>query len=206
VSPPTHPPSPSFPAIVLAAGASSRMGQSKALLRIHPDRTFLGRILRTLSDASLDPLIVVTREQLDLAAAWGDPRATEVIQVINPDPSRGQLSSLICGLNALSDAPSAILVALVDVPLPKLESVRALIDAWLRTRAPLVRPVHRGLYGHPVIFGDALLTLLRDANPAEGAKPVVRAFTDRSVAVEVDDPGVLRDVDTPEEYQRLFEV
>jgi molybdenum cofactor cytidylyltransferase len=181
------------------------MGQTKALLSIQPDRTFLGRVLRTLADAALDPLIVVARERIDITAAWGDPRSTAVVQVVNPDPARGQLSSLVCGLDALTDRPPAILMTLVDVPLARVESVRALVDAWLRTRAPLVRLVHGGRHGHPVIFGDALLTALRDANPAEGAKPVVRAFADRGVDVDVDDPGVMRDIDTPEEYRRLFE-
>jgi molybdenum cofactor cytidylyltransferase len=178
------------------------MGQTKALLPIQPGRTFLGRILSTLVEAALDPLIVVSRSRLDIAAAWDDPRWRAVIQTINPDPSRGQLSSLVCGLEALSD-PAAILMTLVDVPLARVDTVQTLVEAWQRTRAPLVRPVYDGRHGHPVIFGGPMLTSLRAADPVEGAKPVVRAFAERGVDVAVNDPGVLVDVDTPDDYRRL---
>jgi len=181
------------------------MGQTKALLPIHPGGTLLGRILATLSDANLDPLMVVTRAHIDIAAGWVDSRSQAVMQTINPDPSRGQLSSLFCGVDALAGPPQAILMTLVDVPLPRVETVRALIDAWQRTRAPLVRPVHAGRHGHPVIFGDTLLRALRLADPLDGARPVVRSFAARGVDVVVDDPGVLQDIDTPDEYRRLIQ-
>jgi molybdenum cofactor cytidylyltransferase len=196
---------PQLGGIVLAAGASSRMGQTKALLQIQPGHTLLGRILGTLSEASLDPLIVVSRARLDIAAAWNHARSSDVIQTINPDPSRGQLSSLLCGLDALANDPPAILMTLVDIPLPRVDTVRSLIDTWQRTRAPLVRPVHDGRHGHPVIFGATLLMGLRAADPAEGAKPLVRAFAARGVDVVVDDAGVLLDIDTPDDYRRLIQ-
>ena len=194
---------PCLPGIVLAAGASSRMGQTKALLPIQPGRTLLGRILGTFCEAALAPLVVVSRTHLDIADAWGDPQSDAVLQVINPDPARGQLSSLLCGLEALPERPPAIVMTLVDVPLPSVETVRTLMEAWHRTRAPLVRPVCDGRHGHPVIFGGPLLASLRAADLAEGAKPVVRAFAARGVDIGVDDRGVLVDVDTPEDYRRL---
>ena len=72
------------------------MGQTKALLPIQPGRTLLGRILGTFREAALAPLVVVSRTHLDIADAWGDPQSDAVLQVINPDPARGQLSSLLC--------------------------------------------------------------------------------------------------------------
>jgi molybdenum cofactor cytidylyltransferase len=192
---------PRLAGIVLAAGAASRMGQTKALLPIQPGHTLLGRILGTLNDAALDPLIVVSRAPFDISSAWNHARSIDVIQTINPDPARGQLSSLLCGLDALANDPPAIVMTLVDIPLPRVDTVRSLVDAWRRTRAPLVRPVH----GHPVIFGAPLLLGLRSADPAEGAKPLVRAFASRSVDVVVDDAGVLLDFDTPEDYRRLIQ-
>lgn len=180
------------------------MGQTKALLPIQPGRTLLGRILSTFSDAALAPLVVVSRMHLDIADAWGDLRSGDVLQAINPDPARGQLSSLLCGLDALPENPPAIVMTLVDVPLPSVETVRTLVDAWHRTRAPLIRPVCDGRHGHPVIFAGPMLASLRAANPAEGAKPVVRAFAERGVDVAVDDRGVLVDLDTPEDYRRLM--
>jgi molybdenum cofactor cytidylyltransferase len=193
-----------LPGIVLAAGASSRMGQTKALLPIQPGRTLLGRVLTTLSAAGIEPLVVVSRSHLEIGDAWDDARSADVVQTINPDPSRGQLSSLVCGLDALSTTWPAVLMTLVDVPLPRVDTVRLLVDAWRRTQAPLVRPMHEGRHGHPAIFGAALLDSLRAADVGEGAKPIVRAFADRAIDVAVDDPGVLVDVDTPDAYRRLI--
>jgi len=158
VKPSDESPQPAIPAIVLAAGGSIRMGRSKARLPIQPDGTFLGRILRTLAEAGLDPLIAVTRERLDIPSLWHDARSARVIEVINPEPARGQLSSLLCGLDAIAQPPQAVLMTLVDVPLPAAATVRALVASWHRTRVPLVRPLHAGRHGHPVIFGEALLT------------------------------------------------
>lgn len=193
---------PSLPGIVLAAGASTRMGRPKLLLPIVPGGTLLGRVLGTLSDAGVAPLIVVAREPFDLADAWSDPRVHQVRVVINPQPDLGQLSSLVCGIAALDAAAPAALTTLVDVPLVRQSTIAALLRAWEHDRAVLVRPVYEGRHGHPVIFGRALLDALVHADPAEGARPVVRSFAGDAVDVPVDDPGVLIDFDTPDEYAR----
>jgi molybdenum cofactor cytidylyltransferase len=181
------------------------MGRPKALLPLEPGGTVLGRILGTLADAHLSPLVLVTRAYVDVSVAWQDARADTVIQIVNPDPARGQLSSLLCGVDALRGEPPAILVTLVDIPLPRVDSVQALVDAWRRSGAPLVRPIYEGRHGHPVLFGRALVDRLRTANLAEGAKPVVHAFADQGIDVFVDDPGVLVDIDSPDDYARLID-
>ncbi len=92
-------------------------------------------------------------------------------------------------------------MTLVDVPLVKPSTVAALLARTAASRAPILRAVHDGRHGHPVIFGRAVFAALRAADPAAGAKAVVRAFDVDDV--EVDDPGVVRDVDTPDDYDRL---
>lgn len=186
--------------IVLAAGASSRMGRPKAFLPMAPGGTMLGRVLGTLADAGIDPLIVVARTRFDPASAWSDSRAAGVRVVVNPDPERGQLSSFVCGIDALDPAAPCALMTLVDVPLVRPASVAALVRAWRGAQVMLVRPVHGGRHGHPVIFGRRLLDALRRADCSEGAKPIVRAFASQGLEVPVDDPGVLVDLDTPDEY------
>ena len=190
------------PGIVLAAGASVRMGRPKAFLPLVPGGTVLGRVLGLLADAGVSPLIVVAREAFAVASAWEDPRAADVRVIVNPDPDRGQLSSLVCGIDALAAEAPAALMTLVDIPLVQPSTVAALLAAWFRDPAPLVRPIHEGRHGHPVIFGRALLDALKRADPAEGAKPTVRSFAWDAVSVPVDDPGVLIDLDTPDEYER----
>lgn len=191
------------PGLILAAGASSRMGRPKALLALAPGgEPFVARIARTLAGAGVDPVVIVTRAELAGAIRAAAPHAGVVV---NPHPERGQLSSLLAGLETLGEEVEGVLVALVDVPSVRRETVARLLEAWRRSRAPLVRPACGGRYGHPVIFGVPLLEALRGADLDEGARPVVRRFTPQAVTVEVDDPAVLLDVDTPSEYERLVD-
>ena len=190
-----------IPAIVLAAGASSRMGRPKALLRIGGD-TFIRRILRALREGGAGETVVVVR-----------PHADEVLREIaevnlgraveNPDPGRGQLSSLLSGLAAVEGpGVSAVLVTLVDVPLVRPDTVATLLARAAGSRADVLRPVHRGRHGHPVIFRSAVFDALRAADPATGAKAVMRGYPVEDV--EVEDGGVTEDVDTPADYDRLI--
>lgn len=190
-----------IPAILLAAGASSRMGRPKALLDLD-GRTFVRCILDTLRQGGAADAVVVVRPGAagvaEEVSAAGFGRVVE-----NTNPDRGQLSSLIAGLDAV-DAPgvTAVLVTLVDVPLVRPSTVTALLARTLVSSAPILRAAHRGRHGHPVVFRRDVFAALRTADPAVGAKAVVRAFEVEDV--EVDDPGVVRDVDTPLDYERLL--
>ncbi len=195
-----------IPAIVLAAGASSRMGQPKAALPLGPGHTVLSRGVGALLDAGVTRVVVVAgahpgavREALRSVA---DSR---VAVVDHPGWTRGQLSSLLRGLEAV-DAPHVrgILMTLVDVPLVSPDTVRTLLRAWQETGAPIVRPARRGVHGHPVLFDRRVFQVLRDADPAEGAKPVVRAYANVLLDVEVDDEGAFVDLDDPEDYTRVL--
>jgi len=186
--------------IVLAAGASVRMGRPKALLKIE-GRTFIRRILDTLHEGGIDEVVVVLRPSVPDAA--GEVAAGAGRVVSNPRADEGQLSSLIAGLDAV-DAPGvdSILVTLVDVPLIQSSTVHALVDRASRSPAPILRVTCRGRHGHPVIFKRAVFDALRRADPSVGAKAVMRAIDVENV--EVDDPGVVRDIDTPEDYAGMI--
>jgi molybdenum cofactor cytidylyltransferase len=124
--------------------------------------------------------------------------------VRNPDPSRGQISSLWAGMDAaMTPDLEGLLMTLVDVPMVRDSTVRAVIDAWRRSHAPIVRPAIGQRHGHPVLFDRAVFDELRRAPIDEGAKAVVHAYADRVVNVAVDDEGCLVDVDTPADYARL---
>jgi molybdenum cofactor cytidylyltransferase len=125
--------------------------------------------------------------------------------VENPDADTGQLSSVLAGLRA-ADAPAVggILVVPVDMPSISADTVAALLAAFRATGAPIVRAIHRGRHGHPVIFARTIFKELARADPSLGAKAVLRAHDAAIVNVDVDDPGVLTDVDTPEDYLRMF--
>jgi CTP:molybdopterin cytidylyltransferase MocA len=195
-----------IPAIVLAAGKSSRMGRPKATLPLQGD-TFLSRIVRTLRAARVDDVVVVVGHEADRIVHALEQTGASVRFVANPQYESGQLSSLIRGLNAV-DRPgiAAALVTLVDVPLVAPDTVRAVIDRYQQTRALIVRPVRHGEHGHPVLVDRSLFDEIRRADPAEGAKAVVRAHASAAGDVEVDDEGAFFDIDTDEAYALAVEL
>ena len=185
------------------------MGRPKTLLLVDGRDTFTTRLVRTLREGGVDDVLVVAPAdgpveeiKVALAAVPPEPRV-----VVNPNPSRGQLSSLLVGLGAI-DRPgvAAVLIALVDVPLVSPGTVSALLDAYAATRPPIVRPTRPDdkSHGHPVIFDRAVFGELRQASFQTGAKDVVRAHEAEITNVPVDDDGAFQDIDTPEDYQRIF--
>jgi molybdenum cofactor cytidylyltransferase len=193
-------------AVVLAAGDSSRMGSPKAALLTPDGDSFITRIVRTLRDAGVGDLVIVTGRHHDAVIdALVRDRVAPLPRIVrNPDPSRGQLSSLLTGIDALvTPHTEAVMMTLVDVPLVRTATVIAVIEEWRRTRAPIVRPAIGDRHGHPVIFDRVVLDEIRRAPLDTGAKSVVRAHDRELVNVPVDDEGCLRDVDTPSDYEAL---
>lgn len=193
-------------ALVLAGGASQRMGRPKALLDLGGE-TFVARLIRVVTRVGASPVVVVTGVHdaaIRLALATSD---APVRLVHNPAGDRGQLGSLLVGLDALESAHAeAVLVAPVDVPGVREDTVAALVEAWRRTRAPVTRPSFDGRHGHPVVFDRAVFADLVKAPPDQGARSVVRGLGAAVVDVPVGDEMVAFDVDTPEDYERLREM
>jgi len=181
-------------AVVLAAGRSSRMGRPKATLP-YRGSTFLGAILETLREAEVDsPRVVFGPDSGEVALEDGTV-------VVNPDPDRGMLSSVRCGVEALAEGAEAFLLWPVDHPAVRPDTVRAILDAY--RPGAIVRPRYRGAHGHPVLFASSLIPELLAADPTIGARAVVRAVPERIVDVDVDDGGVVADIDTPGDYEIL---
>jgi len=182
------------------------MGRPKALLPCLPAaETFTARIVRSLRAGGVSDVVVVGRDADDDLRTHVAGLEPATAFVVNPDPSRGQLSSVLVAVEyAAHRSAEAILVMPVDIPRVRPDTIAAALAAFIRRDAPIVRMMHRGRHGHPVIFRATLFDALRAADPSIGAKAVVRAYADQVLNVEVDDPGVLHDVDVPEDYERLF--
>lgn len=192
-------------AIVLAAGSSSRMGRSKALLPCSPEGpTFVARIAGTLREAGIGDVLVVGRADDRVLQEHVQSFSPPGTFVVNPDPARGQLSSLLAGLDAAHDA-DGVLVWPVDCPLVRAGTLTAILTRAAARGAPLARPVRGGRHGHPVFFHRAVFVDLRSADPEVGARAVVRARAGEVLDVEVNDPGILADIDTPADYDALME-
>lgn len=194
-----------IPAVVLAAGRSSRMGRAKASLPIDDRDTFLTRIVRTFLEAGVDDVVIVVGHEGESIAAAFAASTLPARFVHNPDYDRGQLSSLIAGLSVV-DRPGVIatLVTLVDVPLVGVDTVRTVVDCYRRTHAPIVRPMAGTRHGHPMLIDRSLFDRLRAADPTLGAKPIVRAHASPSGDIAVDDEGAFTDIDTEEDYRRVL--
>jgi molybdenum cofactor cytidylyltransferase len=181
------------------------MGSPKALL---PDRDgvpFIVRIVSSMRTAGLSNLVVVTGRHhdaiVDVLAQSPEPAAALVVR--NPDPTRGQLSSLWTALDVCPPGTEAVVMTLVDVPMLAPSTIARVVETWRRTRAPIVRPAFGTRRGHPVIFDRSVFDELRRAPVELGARAVVSAHYEEVVNVPVEDPGCVVDIDTPDEYRRV---
>jgi molybdenum cofactor cytidylyltransferase len=162
-------------------------------------------LARALLDGGVTDALIVGRPDDEALQRELARLGTSVRYVVNPYADTGQLSSVVAGLNA-ADRPGVrgILVTPVDAPYVRSSTIRALIETASTAHPPIVRPAYRGRHGHPVIFARSVFDELRRADSSVGAKAVVHAHAADIINVEIDDPGVLADVDTPEDYDRII--
>ncbi|HBY62517.1 MAG TPA: hypothetical protein DEH78_22065 [Solibacterales bacterium] len=186
--------------IILAGGASRRMGRPKPLLTIG-DETFADRLIRVLSTVC-QPVVLVLGHQAEAIRA-GVRRLDEVWVTVNADPERGQLSSLQTGLRAVPAAHEAAMFVPVDYPAVSEQTVARLAEAI--RHAPLAIPRFGGRNGHPVCVRREIVEELL-ALPVEGqAREVIHRRHELARFIECDDPGIVNDIDEPADYQRLAE-
>jgi molybdenum cofactor cytidylyltransferase len=193
--------------VVLSAGDSSRMGSPKALLPDPDGVPFIVRIVSSMRKAGLSDLVVVTGKHHDaiVEVLARSPEHVAALVVRNPDPARGQLSSLWTAMDACPPDTEAVVMTLVDVPMLAPSTIAHVVETWRRTRAPIVRPAFGTRRGHPVIFDRAVFDELRRAPVELGARAVVSAHYQEVVNVPVEDPGCVVDIDTPDEYRRAVQ-
>ena len=178
------------------------MGTPKATLA-YRGRTFLELIVETLRAGGLERIFVVLGHQAAEIQQRVEIDGAQV--VINPDYRSGQTSSLRAGLRALiADDTEAVLLCLVDHPAVSAETVRIVASVFRDGGAPVVIPTYHGRRGHPVLIGRQLFEELLALTAGAGADSVVRKYRPVTKFVEVEDEGVITDVDDPESYRRLI--
>jgi molybdenum cofactor cytidylyltransferase len=191
-------------AILLAAGESSRMGELKALLPWQ-GVTLLEHQLRSLLDAGVQHVVVVLGHDAD--------RLKPVVEAIdgaswtlNPDYLQGKTTSLKTGIAALTGQDvSDVLLLNVDQP-RNADTVRTLLERQQASNFLITIPTHGGNGGHPILLNAGLLPELADIDEeSQGLKAVVRRHADATERFEVDDPTLLWDLNTPEQYQQAVD-
>ncbi len=200
--------SPSFCGVILAAGESSRMGRDKALLAWPPGpasrSTFLSATIELLQAPS-DLVIVVAGKNAGSLQPVVDAAAGYL--VVNRHPELGQFSSLQVGLReVLNHGRDAAIVALVDRPPAQPATLALLCEAFSHAYESgkwAVVPEHGGRHGHPILIGREMIEAFLRAPATSTAREVEHALERRILYVPVDDPNVVANVDTPEDYERL---
>jgi molybdenum cofactor cytidylyltransferase len=194
--------------LVLAAGASARMGRDKLLLPLGGE-PLLRRAVRTALGAGLEPVLVVLPP--GAAAAREALAGLGCLVVENPDPARGQGSSLAEGIGALPADVAAAVVLLPDMPRVTAEMIAALVDRWRETGAPLVLSDYGGTQAPPALHARPLLAELAARGGDQPGKAVVAAHRAEAEVLrwpaegllDLDTPDDLRRLDTPDDLRRL---
>lgn len=183
--------------IILAAGASSRMHAPKALLEYRGE-TFVARLVRVFSQFC-DPVTVVLGYHADAIRAAVDAKF-----VVNPDPDRGQLSSLQTALAGIPEDVDGFLFTPVDCPAVEPETLAALVEAF-RRGARIAIPRFDGRRGHPVCVARSLAAEFLALPPASETREIIQRHSSAIEYIGVNDAGILADIDDLAAYRALVE-
>lgn len=201
----------SFAGLILAAGESSRMGSDKALLPWPPPQngappgqdTFLSSCIRSLSLSTDFMLVVAGRNESVLAPVV---YANGASLIVNPNPERGQFSSLQIGVReVLNRGRDAAVITLVDRPPASPETVETLRRAYEAASQDIwaIVPEFSGQHGHPFIAGRELIEAFLRAPASAAARDIEHQHQAHIQYVPVSDPNVVLNINTPDEYQQL---
>ncbi len=189
-------------AVVLAAGRSARLGEPKQLLKAGK-KTVLETVIHRFEMSGVEEVVLVLGYRADeilKKSEFGDARV-----VVNLDYEQGLASSLRVGIDAINPGASAVIVALGDQPLLSVHTIDSLLEKYSETHGLIVAPFLERRRGNPVLFDKSLFPELRKMQGDEGAKGVIERMKDKVVKVQVEDFGVLLDIDTEEDYLRFRE-
>jgi len=184
-------------AVVLTGGKSERMGRPKALLRFQ-GRTFLEHVLAAIRDAGIEQTaVVVGHHRKEIHEAF-----PALSLVYNPDYNDGMSTSVKAGLKALPRGVAGAGIFLVDHP--QIDAATIALLAGELCRGHVILPAYGERRGHPVFFAADLFDEILALGPGEGLNQVVRRDPQRVIVVPVANPGVLLDIDTPEQFENLL--
>lgn len=186
-------------AIILAAGESKRMGKPKLLLPFG-EKTIIETVVNNAIQSKADEVLVVLGSNAEKMAE--KIRDFPVKISVNPNFCQGMLSSIQWGFKSLPEDTRAALVMLGDQPLIPSSVIDRVIDAYNQTEKSIVLPVYNKRRGHPILVDMKHGGEVKGLNPETGLRALVHNHTEDILEVEVDTPGILRDIDTVEDYSK----
>ncbi len=190
-------------AILLAAGESKRMGQPKQLLPVD-GQPILVRSLRNLITSQVDEVILVLGYYAELILAEVRRYFQEGFKVVvNPYYREGMSRSLQEGLRQINKESEAVLIALADQPFVETQSLNKIIQAYHNTPYGIIVPTYRGQRGNPVLLSLKYRQEMESLTGDVGCREILKRYREDVLEVEVDSPGILKDIDTPVDYHSL---
>lgn len=197
-----RPDEPKMGAVVLAAGGSQRFGRCKQLMRLH-GKPLLQHALDSALNTGVDEIVLVLGA--DAEAILKEVEIGRARVVRNDRPEEGMSRSLKIGLAALSPDTEGALIVLGDQPFVSSEAMETLIDTFRKTHPAAVLPTYNGFRGNPVLLSRSLFDEMQKVEGDIGCRALFGNHPDQIVKVAVDDPGVIIDIDTPEDFERAVE-
>jgi CTP:molybdopterin cytidylyltransferase MocA len=188
-------------ALILAAGESSRMGRPKPLLPLGDD-SVLARLVQAYQRAGVRDILVVNGHWAAEVAEEADRLGVPAI--LNADYRRGMFSSIQAGAAALAEDIRGFFMHPVDVALVRPATIRLLADVFFSYNPWILYPRHKGRRGHPPLLSRMLAPEILAHDGDGGLRAVLNRRPDRARDLDVDDPAVLWDMDTPADYERIL--
>ncbi len=190
-------------AVVLAAGESRRMGTQKLLLP-YGKQTVVEAVVSTAEASRVDRVMIVLgsdKSEVRRAVERGAAREGGVVFTVNAGYRSGMLSSIQAGFRALPEDAEAAVVMLGDQPFLPARVVDAVVGAYRESGRGIVVPVYEDRRGHPLLVDMKHRAEVLRLDPAVGLRQLLRAHVEDVLEVEVGEASILRDLDTPQDYQ-----
>jgi molybdenum cofactor cytidylyltransferase len=190
--------------IILAAGASTRFGEPKQLLRLK-DKCLLEWVLDAALKSKLSRVVLVLgyAHQKILQVMGEKLNHSKLLVAINPQYEKGQSLSLHTGLSKVKEDYPVVMFLLGDQPLLNTTTINVLLERFWADEKDICVPIYRGQRKTPTIFGRRLYTQLMDIKGDMGARQLIDDNPDRVLAVEIENPICFLDVDTQKDFQSL---
>ncbi len=190
-------------AVVLAAGTSTRMGRPKQLLPLG-GTTVLAHTIENIRSAGLDEIVLVLGASAEAIRQQLPQALIENLKiVVNHAYRQGMASSLREGLSHVDPRSDAALILLGDQPFIQPQTLRQIMDGHRGSRAQIVIPSYQGNRGNPVLLGRSVFSEVMALEGDTGCRAIFNNHLDTIFKVEVEDPGILLDLDIQEDYDRL---
>jgi molybdenum cofactor cytidylyltransferase len=191
-----------FGALILAAGLSSRMGQSKALLPLG-SQVIIQRLVSIFQQNDVTVYVVTGYQGSEIKKVLSDSKVT---LIENIHYREGMFTSVQAGARAIKPSTRAFFIMPVDVPAVKADTIQSLIDKYNENPGKIIYPVFQKRRGHPPLIPGKLASTISSWAAGSTLRDVLNEYRELAIEVDVEDEGILLDIDTIEDYDLALKI